>query len=582
MKKIKYFLGVWLSLFALITLAQQPQKEYADYTESSLFTLDSLDIQNPQIKENLETLCRVWGYAKYHHPIFADSTLNVDYELFELLPKVAYADKQTRNKVLCEWVNGLGEFTPNKKMYDDAFAGVEYWYVTDSEWICDSLQIGDELSGLLQDLHYAEREDNNYYIKYAPGNVIIDFDNESYHMTVGHYDCGYQLLTLFRFWNILEYYNPNRLILDKPWGDVLTEHITPIVDDWTTNPINYFHTLMSLNKELCDGHAFTSLYDRYFGHRIAPIYTRFIDNSLVIVDPAEVDGLEIGDEIIKIDGRLIAERADEIKRYVAASNEAGYRQKVAVYALCSSKDEATLTFLRNGKQDSLALKTVTIYEFSLWSTPEKYQEMPYYLLNDSIGYVYTQNFTPEMNAVAMDLFRNTKAIIFDLRCYYELTYGDPLIGDYLIKDPAHYIKFANPTPALPGRFYFAPGTIPLYKGDSEPGSVPKENPDAYKGEIIVLVDEMTQSSAECSAMAFQAIPRTCVVGSQTAGANGNIELVPLPGGNSTYLSTLGCYYPDGYNMQRKGVKIDVEVHPTIEGIKAGRDEVLEKAILLCE
>ncbi len=43
------------------------------------------------------------------------------------------------------------------------------------------------------------------------------------------------------------------------------------------------------------------------------------------------------------------------------------------------------------------------------------------------------------------------------------------------------------------------------------------------------------------------------------------------------ISGIGIYYPDGTETQRKGVKIDVVVNPTIKGIKAGRDELLEKA-----
>jgi C-terminal processing protease CtpA/Prc len=110
--------------------------------------------------------------------------------------------------------------------------------------------------------------------------------------------------------------------------------------------------------------------------------------------------------------------------------------------------------------------------------------------------------------------------------------------------------------------------------------VPIENPDYYKGRVVVLVNEQTQSQAEYTTMAFQAAPDCIVVGSQTAGADGNVVLLPLPHGVKTYFSGLGVYYPDGTNTQRAGVKIDYVVEPTIEGVKAGRDEVLEKALEL--
>ena len=43
------------------------------------------------------------------------------------------------------------------------------------------------------------------------------------------------------------------------------------------------------------------------------------------------------------------------------------------------------------------------------------------------------------------------------------------------------------------------------------------------------------------------------------------------------ISGINVLYPDGTETQRKGVKIDVPLKPTILGIKAGRDELLEKA-----
>lgn len=68
------------------------------------------------------------------------------------------------------------------------------------------------------------------------------------------------------------------------------------------------------------------------------------------------------------------------------------------------------------------------------------------------------------------------------------------------------------------------------------------------------------------------------IGSQTAGADGNVANIKIPGGYSTFISGVGIYYPDGTETQRVGIKIDLEVKPTIEGIKKGKDEVLEQAI----
>ena len=83
-------------------------------------------------------------------------------------------------------------------------------------------------------------------------------------------------------------------------------------------------------------------------------------------------------------------------------------------------------------------------------------------------------------------------------------------------------------------------------------------------------------------MALRSTPGAIVVGSTTAGADGNVSSIVLPGNISTIITGLGVYYPDGRETQRVGIVPDVEVKPTIQGIKEGRDEVLEKAVQLIE
>ena len=100
----------------------------------------------------------------------------------------------------------------------------------------------------------------------------------------------------------------------------------------------------------------------------------------------------------------------------------------------------------------------------------------------------------------------------------------------------------------------------------------------YKGKVIVLVDETSLSQAEYTAMAFRSAPGALVVGSTTAGADGNISPVPLPGGLQALISGIGVFYPDKRPTQRIGIVPDVEIKPTIAGIRAGRDEVLEEAL----
>jgi len=69
-----------------------------------------------------------------------------------------------------------------------------------------------------------------------------------------------------------------------------------------------------------------------------------------------------------------------------------------------------------------------------------------------------------------------------------------------------------------------------------------------------------------------------VIGSTTSGADGNVSPFALPGGLHTMISGIGVFYPDKTATQRIGIKPSIEVRPTVAGIRAGRDEVLEEAL----
>ncbi|WP_197492243.1 S41 family peptidase [Arachidicoccus ginsenosidimutans] len=104
----------------------------------------------------------------------------------------------------------------------------------------------------------------------------------------------------------------------------------------------------------------------------------------------------------------------------------------------------------------------------------------------------------------------------------------------------------------------------------------------YNGKVVIIVNTSTQSNGEFTAMALSTVPNAKVIGSTTAGADGNVSIIRLPGGIATWISDLGVYYPDGTEAQRKGVKIDIPIKPTIKGIREGKDELLDKAMQIIE
>ena len=82
-------------------------------------------------------------------------------------------------------------------------------------------------------------------------------------------------------------------------------------------------------------------------------------------------------------------------------------------------------------------------------------------------------------------------------------------------------------------------------------------------------------------MCFQTSGKTTIIGSQTAGADGNVSQFDFEGFH-TLFSGIGVFYPDKRETQRIGIVPDIEVKPTIKGIQEGKDEVLDRALTFIE
>ena len=185
-----------------------------------------------------------------------------------------------------------------------------------------------------------------------------------------------------------------------------------------------------------------------------------------------------------------------------------------------------------------------------------------------IVYVNTGSLKNNYLEKSISAIFKTKGMIIDLRAY-PLESSVYSLGKYLIPVLTPFAKYTNSNWSSPGLFTF-----------SERKMIGGEGRKHYKGKVVVLINESTQGSGEYHAMAFKVAPQALLIGSATAGANGNLSDIYLPGGIRTMISGVGIYYPDGRETQRKGIVPQFIVQPTIKGVAEGRDELVEKAIEL--
>jgi C-terminal processing protease CtpA/Prc len=79
-------------------------------------------------------------------------------------------------------------------------------------------------------------------------------------------------------------------------------------------------------------------------------------------------------------------------------------------------------------------------------------------------------------------------------------------------------------------------------------------------------------------MFFEAATDVTFIGTPTAGANGDVTNMVLPGNIRVNFSGHDVRHADGRQLQRVGIQPTIRVEPTVADIRAGRDAVLEAAI----
>lgn len=551
--------------FAPLLTAVELDTEFDDGSR-----IEAQDLTPVQV-ENLALLGRVWGFAKYHHPRITSGSVNWDYELFRLLPSLLDApDRASANAAMSDWLAGLVD--PDD-CDDCAELPAELHLAPDLDWVRDRGLLGDALSKRLQ-LIYDRRpaEVEHYYVSHARdvGNPV--FSNETSYPDQPLPDAGFRLLALYRFWNIVEYWFPYRDVIGEDWEGVLSEFVPRVMAEGTVD--EYRLTMIELSARVNDTHAKVWAHVHLQpprGSSELPVVLRFFEGKAVVtgfshevLGPAT--GLQIGDVIEEIASSPVDSLIVAWRPYYSASNQPSRLRDIALNLTRGEPGSVRIAGSRATGAFAVTAERVPIADLD--RTVGRTHDLPgdtFQLLSDEVAYLKLSSVVAADIGEYIARAAGADVLIVDVR-NYPSEFVVFALGGHLVTEPTRFTRFTVGDAANPGAFFWRPG----------PPLKPLE--PHFSGAVVVLVDEVSMSQAEYTAMALRAAPNSIVVGSTTAGADGNVSSIPLPGGVSSMMSGIGIFYPDGTPTQRVGIVPDLEVRPTIAGVRAGRDEVLEAGV----
>ncbi len=516
--------------------------------------------------QKLSSLCHIWGMLKYHHPSVTNGKLDWDQELIKYFDSIEdYTDSSNLNRFFIEMIKSLGTTQSNQKS-EKKSEQIDYRNFS-NQWVLETNYFSDSLKTMLILLGQTTHIKDQYYVtQLASGTTSYKNENPYPEMKYPSYE--YRLLGLFRYWNIVNYFYPYKYLIDEDWETVLMEMIPRFQNAKDTNEYNL--AIRELVVKINDSHGyFNSPYVlKYFGKFFPPVKVRIIDNTAVITEIldskfAKKDDLRIGDAIYKLEAISIENIINNYSPYFYGSNKSAVLRNMAQIILNGNFDSVLISYTRG--TDSLS-KIIHRYMYYQFNIPYEPQVKAWKFIDTTIGYVNLGELRRMEVKHMISELADTKAIVFDLRQNANGTW--PQISKFINSDRTAFAKFTFPILSRPGLFKWSDF---YYCG--------KKNKNAYTGQVIVLINEFTQSHGEFTCMALKASGKAIFIGSNTSGADGNTSTITFPGGYTTAISGVGVYYPDESETQRVGIAPDVWIYPTANGIQQNKDEVLERALM---
>ena len=505
--------------------------------------------------------CRVWGLLKYYHPNVTAGKLDWDKVLLGRMDRIN--DAHTPEQVNTELMGLIRDAGKYRGKVDKKWDNSQNMNVNLC-WLDHSF-INDTIRQELRKLASLTVEHPSHYVGYFDTGVYISaglaFDNEKDYEKVNlilFYD--YRLLALFRYWNVIYYFFPYKYLMDQSWDITLEEFIPQFLT--CNSMVEYNESLLKIAAKLHDGHAFSNI--PLTSNAYSPIaITAMIDTLTVIKNPPEQSLLKRGDVILSIDGKDIKSIRDSLAPFIPSSTQHKIDMIINSLIDIPIMEGCIMNILRNQEE-------LTFQEIKKIPIPLK-DSLLFYLISPNIGYVNLAFLKTSDIESIFDSLENTRGVIFDIRNYPNFSFSDFFCHLVPPEQPVFYAQANFADLSHIGAFYKNEKQGAFYTKDQS------ENCKRYKGKVIVLINEIPQSATETKIMMFRAIGAT-LIGTPTTGTNGTVAVLKLPGGIITNFSSLGFYYPDGEEIQRKGIIPDIEVYPTMESIMEAKDEILEEAI----
>lgn len=381
-------------------------------------------------------------------------------------------------------------------------------------------------------------------------------------------DLPVRLAAVATTWSTLYWFYPYFSELGIDWSTVLA----PSLDEAAraSTPEEVHRVLWRLVAASRDGHARV----RHSTHSMLgmlPIALRRFGSQIIVVGGLKeyLGSIPIGSELLSIDG-VPAEKAYAEKAAIAS----GATPQAHDYLSSLYMTLGPVGVLRNvnlrppgNSEISIVLPSVSreMFDQDIHNDrPPSGKEIA-----SGIFYLDMMQLNPSMMPDLLQSITTARALILDIRGY---------VTDEAYELLAHFILRPVDSPV----FWIPEVTISHTDKMRDEGWVLRPAEPFFKARLIVLTDARAVSGAETFLQMVHDYHLATLVGEPTAGTNGDVNTFIIPGDFEVRFSGLHVSGIDGSTVQGHGIFPDRLVHPTLAGIRADRDEVLDAAVSIAQ
>jgi C-terminal processing protease CtpA/Prc len=382
----------------------------------------------------------------------------------------------------------------------------------------------------------------------------------------GRNDVDVRLADAVVAWNVFRHFYPYWADIGVNWNDRLLPHLTTALTTAESREARR-DALRLLVADIRDGHGNVNDVAVRANVALLPLQLRVLNNQLVVI-ASRNDDVRVGSVVKTIDGESAIARLEKEVQHTSGTPQWRQSRAASAMTLCSPNATVSLNIespdgdarVANVRCEASAARTVE-------ARPDSIAE-----LQPGIWYVDITRIRAAQLGPMLATLSKARGVVFDLRGYP--TDAGAAVLPYLMREAEaptdrwmHIARMTRPF-----------GEVATWMSSS--WNVQPVTPH-IAGQRVFLTNGGAISYAE-SVMGYVRDHKLgTIIGSTTAGANGNITNFTVPGGFSIIFTGMRVTRHDGTApFHMRGVGPDIALEPTLAGIRAGRDELLERAIAI--